>query len=365
MDEDEEFKEAKKQVEEERKVDVNLFVESTSSKQELKEAQKKEAAKKTETEKTPATQKKEQETEKKEATTKKGEPAEEAKPAAKTEVKEEVEVKEAAPEPQEQEEQVQKEEPEEEVAPEETQEDSSADQAQADEKRRQQQLDLEAELRAENAKRVLEILDQLKQRKDVLKQLEIEVANKLQKIANDQGLTAQEKQQQEEDVETLKQEARNLVLASEADKNSLGDLGADSNQLGEANDSFETLEVLQKVIDELNLVGIDINFADIFGSKSKIPARQKLILPVRYKNRNLKIKVAAQDLRDHRKVRAIIESELQIQLLKDRSAQDEAYRLEQLRKLRSERTREQRESDYHPATATRDGEGLILPVQIR
>ena len=65
-------------------------------------------------------------------------------------------------------------------------------------------------------------------------------------------------------------------------------------------------------------------------------------------------------LANHKKVREIIERELQLNMLMEKDQLDEHYRLQELKRLNKEKNRSLKENDYNPATGTKDGRGFIL-----
>ncbi|MCJ8347262.1 hypothetical protein MJH12_17105, partial [bacterium] len=89
---------------------------------------------------------------------------------------------------------------------------------------------------------------------------------------------------------------------------------------------------------------------------------KQLILPVKYGAKTYKIKIDRKSLKDHKLVQQIIENELRLQIAQERTRLDEQFRLQEQKRLKEQSDREKRESDYNPATATRDGQGVFLPI---
>lgn len=241
-------------------------------------------------------------------------------------------------------------------------------QAAAEEERRQQAIDAELARAAENARRLEDIITGFEDKKSRLQEIHNRLASLIQDIANRTNLTDEEKDSKRDEISRLKSEASEIHADALKEESSLGTLNATMDQQAGASEQILLISDLYNLVNGLSedqLVPIEIDFSSFFGSVQKISATQKLQLPVRFKNYNLKIEIQAQDLKDHRKVMEIIEKELEIQLHNDYSAQQEALRLEELRKLQQERLRERRESDTNPATATRDGQGTLLPIIIK
>ena len=163
----------------------------------------------------------------------------------------------------------------------------------------------------------------------------------------------------------LKIQANEIHTAAMEEEDSLLMLNATQQQIEDASTEFILISDIYKLVEGLaedQLVPIEIDFSNFFSSVQKIPSAQKLKVPVRFKNYNLEIEVQAQELRDHKRVMEIIKNELEVHLQNNHSTQQEALRLEELRKMQQERLRERRESDASPATAIHDGQGTILQI---
>jgi len=146
----------------------------------------------------------------------------------------------------------------------------------------------------------------------------------------------------------------------------------DDNLLTEGDATFSTIESTISLINDLELainqlitVGVEIDFESLFNQPAPAAqAKNRVVLPIKFRNKRYDISIDRRDITNHKRVMQIIEKELQIQL-NEQDHQDELYRLQQLKRLQDEKVRQKREGDLQPATATRDGNGLLLPIIIR
>lgn len=146
----------------------------------------------------------------------------------------------------------------------------------------------------------------------------------------------------------------------------------DDNLLTEGDATFSSIESTISLINDLELainqlitVGVEIDFESLFNQPAPAAqAKNRVVLPIKFRNKHYDISIDRRDITNHKRVMQIIEKELQIQL-NEQHHQDELYRLEQLKRLQDEKVRQKREGDLQPATATRDGNGLLLPIIIR
>ena len=189
-----------------------------------------------------------------------------------------------------------------------------------------------------------------------------DIENKIRTIQGEQSLSNEQKNTR---ISNLKNEASNLIQGANSNFQELSSLGASEKILDNASDEIYQIESLKAIIDSLGLVAVEIDFNNVFQSSSSIKRIKKLILPVRYRNHDYKIEINQSDLTNHRKVREIIERELQLNMLNQANQFDDEYRRQELKKLLKEKERSLKENDYNPATATKDGRGFILPLTIR
>ena len=157
----------------------------------------------------------------------------------------------------------------------------------------------------------------------------------------------------------------NQVIIVNSNFQELSSIGATEQVLAKSSDEISQIETIKAVIDSLGLVEVEIDFSNIFESRSSLKKIKRIVLPVRYRNQSYKIKIDQSDLANHRKVREIIERELQLNLLNEKDLLYEQYRADELSRLRREKERSFKENDYNPATGTKDGRGFILPLTIR
>ena len=135
------------------------------------------------------------------------------------------------------------------------------------------------------------------------------------------------------EFQTSKNEALNLIQGANSNFQELSSLGASEQILDNASDEIYQIESLKAIIDSLGLVAVEIDFNNVFQSSSSLKRIKKLILPVRYRNHDYKIEINQSDLTNHRKVREIIERELQLNMLNQANQFDDEYRRQELKKV--------------------------------
>jgi len=212
-----------------------------------------------------------------------------------------------------------------------------------------------------NKAQIDQVLNQMQARKDRLQTL----LNEIQALMNNTTLTVSQRYEQ---IQSKKQEAQQLqsqiatVFVQEIQN--LQTLGAEPSTISNAQ-AFSP-DALASLIETINSLVLTVP-VDIVFDTSKVPGlvNGKIRLPVQAKGMMMEIYVDPRDAKNHQKVREIIEQELRVQAYQQEQAEQERLRLEQLRRLQEAEARKQREGSLNPATGTKDGSGVFLPIQIR
>lgn len=212
-----------------------------------------------------------------------------------------------------------------------------------------------------NKAQIDQLLNQMQTRKDRLQTL----LNEIQALMNNNTLTVSQKYEQ---IQSKKQEAQQLqtqiASAFVQEIQNLQTLGAEPSTISNA--QAYSPDALASLIETINSLVLTVP-VDIVFDTSKVPGlvNGKIRLPVQAKGMMMEIYVDPRDAKNHQKVREIIEQELRVQAYQQEQAEQERIRLEQLRRLQEAEARKQREGSLNPATATKDGSGVFLPIQIR
>lgn len=212
-----------------------------------------------------------------------------------------------------------------------------------------------------NKAQIEQVLNQMQTRKDRLQTL----LNEIQALMNNTTLTVSQRYEQ---IQSKKQEAQQLqsqlatIFVQEIQN--LQTLGAEPSTISNAQ-AFSP-DALASLIETINSLVLTVP-VDIVFDTSKVPGlvNGKIRLPVQAKGMMMEIYVDPRDAKNHQKVREIIEQELRVQAYQQEQAEQERLRLEQLRRLQEAEVRKQREGSLNPATGTKDGSGVFLPIQIR
>ena len=212
-----------------------------------------------------------------------------------------------------------------------------------------------------NKAQIDQVLGQMQTRKDRLQTL----LNEIQALMNSTTLSVSQRYEQ---IQAKKQEAQQLQSqissAFTQEIQNLQALGADTTTIASAQ-SFSP-DAVASLIETINSLILTVP-VDIVFDTSKVPGlvNGKIRLPVQAKGMMMEIYVDPRDAKNHQKVREIIEQELRVQAYQQEQAEQERIRLEQLRRLQEAEARKQREGSLNPATSTKDGSGVFLPIQLR
>ena len=195
--------------------------------------------------------------------------------------------------------------------------------------------------------------------------IKVELSDIKSKIDNIQSQKDLSKTEKLSRTTTLQNQANELKKQVDANWEELSLISNDQQLFENSKTEIEDIKAILEVIQSLGLVEVEINFSDIFGSPNTLKAASKLILPIKFKSQTFNLKIDPSDLQNHQKIKNLIARELQIHTLEDNHQVNDDLRLQELKRLQLEKQRSLRENDYNPATATRDGYGVILPITVR
>jgi len=212
-----------------------------------------------------------------------------------------------------------------------------------------------------NREQITQVMARMQDRRDRLQV----ILTELQAIMNNSSLPTNQKFEQIQSKKAQAQQVQQEIAQQyQSDLAALQTLGATPETVSSA--STFSPEAVTSLIETIQNIVLTVP-VDIVFDTSIVPGlvNGKMRLPVQARGQKLEIFVDPKDAKNHQKVREIIEHELRLQAQALEAAEQERARLEQLRRLQESEARRQREGSLNPATATKDGSGIYLPVQLR
>mgnify|MGYP003317215179 CR=1 FL=1 len=100
-----------------------------------------------------------------------------------------------------------------------------------------------------------------------------DIESKIRTIQSQENLSDQQKRSR---IVALKSQAITLIQEADSNFTELSSLGANDQVLANASSEISHIQTIKSVIDSLGLVEVEIDFADIFGSRNSLKKLKKI-----------------------------------------------------------------------------------------